>query len=212
MLSEGQEAITTLCTSHGARSSVESAFDNTELWPLWGVGALTWADYTGLHTPTLCCVPTPTGVFISAICDYLWREMLQLGGIEAHDCDSRIIGATHVKRAVSKDKELKTLVSKLGLQAEFDVSSRWATEIECGLPHCGASEFPLFQAKMKKLLETHAWFSKPEEGSERCSQIGIVGHVSHVIVYIWSYSLFIMILLYFCKCCICCRSSNTLLL
>ncbi len=70
-----------------------------------------------------------------------------------------------MKRAVWKDAELKTLVSQLGMQAEFDVSSRPATEFECD-PDSGASEFPLFQEKMKKLLEMHAWFSKPEEGSE----------------------------------------------
>ncbi len=28
-----------------------------------------------------------------------------------------------------------------------------------------AGEFPSFQARMKELLETHAWFSKPEEGT-----------------------------------------------
>ncbi len=112
-------------------------------------------------------MPTPAGVFVSAICEYLWREMLELGGNDARAFSSRTTCATNVKRAVSKDEELKTLVSKLGLEAEFDVSSRSATEFECGLLHCGASDFPLFQAKMKKLLETPAWFSKPEEGSER---------------------------------------------
>ena len=111
-------------------------------------------------------MPTPTGVFISAVCEYLWAQMLELGGNDADELSSRSTGAINVKRAVSKDKELKTLVSKLGLEAEFDVSTRSATEFECGLLHCGASEFPLFQAKMKKLLETHAWFSKPEEGNE----------------------------------------------
>ncbi len=88
--------------------------------------------------------------------------MLSLGGNNARDCSINSTGAIHVKMAVSEDEELQTLVSQLGLQAEFDVS---ATEFECDLDY-GASLFPLFQAKMKKLLETYAWFNKPEEGSE----------------------------------------------
>ena len=108
-------------------------------------------------------MPTPTGVFMSAVCESLWAAVLELAGKHARDCGSTFIIATNVKMAVSKDAELSTLVSQLGLQAEFDV--RPATEFECD-PDSGASEFPLFQAKVKKLLETHAWFSKPEEGSE----------------------------------------------
>ena len=108
-------------------------------------------------------MPTPTGVFITAVCDYLWAAMLERAGKHARDLGSSSTGATNVKMAVSKDAELRTLVSQLGLQAEFDVRS--ATEFECD-PDSGASEFPFFQPMMKKLLETHAWFSKPEEGSE----------------------------------------------
>ena len=125
-----------------------TAFDSTdpEEWPLEGDHA-------------------PTDTFRRAVCTYLWAAILELAGKNARDCGSRCTGGTNVKRAVSKDAELKTLVSKLGLQAEFDVSSRPASEFECD-PGSGASEFPLFQEKMKKLLETHAWFSKPEEGNE----------------------------------------------
>ena len=93
--------------------------------------------------------------------------MLELAGNNARDRSINSTGAIHVKMAVSEHEELDTLVSQLGLQAEFDVSD---TEFECDLDSC-ASEFPLFQATMKELLETHAWFSKPEEGRGRCSQI-----------------------------------------
>ncbi len=136
------------------------------MWFLdWELNAPIWADFARLLTPVLSRIPTPTVVFISAICESLWAAMLQLAGKHARDCRSSSTGATDVKMAVSKDAELQTLVSQLGLQAEFAVSSRPATEFESD-PDSGASEFPFFQEKMKKLLETHAWFSKPEEGSE----------------------------------------------
>ena len=146
------------------------AFDMTEEWPSQvHVDAQTyvnsWAACAGLRTPVLSGMPTPTGVFISAVCESLWAAMLELAGKHARDCGSRSTGGTDVKMAVSKDAELRTLVSHLGLQAEFAVSSRPAAEFECGLDCSVADEFPLFQEKMKKLLETHAWFSKPEEGT-----------------------------------------------
>ncbi len=132
------------------------------------MNAPSWATCAGLQTPVLSRMPTPTGVFLSAVCEYLWAEMLQLAGSDARDGGSSSTGATHVKSAVSKDAELCTMVSQLGMHAEFDVSSslRPASEVEGDLDVSGASEFPLFQAKMNKLLATHAWFSKPEEGSE----------------------------------------------
>ncbi len=143
---------------------MESVCESTEEWPRQWY-APNWAFFAGLQTPVLSRMPTPTGVFITAVCDYLWAAMLERAGKHARDLGSSSTGATNVKMAVSKDAELRTLVSKLGLQAEFDVSSRPTTEFECD-PDNGASEFPLFQAKIKKLLETYAWFSKPEEGSE----------------------------------------------